>query len=84
MLRGSRVSSGEIYRPFIALIVPPLAARDLSKTTSGESWKHLNYRITIQSFSAQGTCQRGTGGESWNVEYGDSTISHKFEVLPKA
>jgi hypothetical protein len=26
----------------------------------------------------------GTGGESWNFQYGDSTISHKAEVLPEA
>jgi hypothetical protein len=46
--------------------------------------KHLNYRVTTPAFSAQQAWQRGTGGESWNVQYGDSTISHKSEVLPEA
>jgi hypothetical protein len=52
--------------------------------TSGESWKHLDYRLTTPAFSAQGVWQRGTGGESWNVQYGDSTMSRNAEVLPEA
>jgi hypothetical protein len=52
--------------------------------TSGKRWKHLNYRLTTPATSAQGVWQRGTGGESWKVQYGDSTISHKSEVLPEA
>jgi hypothetical protein len=46
--------------------------------------KHLNYRFTTPAFSAQVAWQRETGGESVNVKYGDSTISHKAEVLPEA
>jgi hypothetical protein len=46
--------------------------------------KHINYRVTTPVFSAQGEWQRGTGGKSWNDQYGDSTISHKAEVLPEA
>ena len=30
--------SGKIHRPFLALIVPPLATRISGETTSGESW----------------------------------------------
>ena len=30
--------SGKIHRPFLAHIVPPLAARISGETTSGESW----------------------------------------------
>jgi hypothetical protein len=51
--------------------------------TSGESWKHLNYRLTTSAFSAQGAWQRETGGESLNVQYVDSTISYKADVLPE-
>jgi len=46
--------------------------------------KYLNYRLTTPAFSAEGAWQRGTGGESWDVQYGDSKISHKAEVLPEA
>jgi hypothetical protein len=42
----------KIYRPFLARIVPALAARISRKTTSGESLKHLNYRLTTLAFSA--------------------------------
>jgi hypothetical protein len=56
----------------------------LSKTTSGENWKHLNYGGTTTAFSAQVAWQRGTVGKHWKVQYGDSTISHKAEVLPEA
>jgi len=30
--------SGQIHRPFLAHIVPPLATRISGETTSGESW----------------------------------------------
>jgi hypothetical protein len=52
--------------------------------TRGESWKHLNYRVTTPAFSAQGAWQGGTDGEIYNVQYGDSTISNMAEVLPEA
>jgi hypothetical protein len=32
-------------------IVPPLVVRISRKTTSGESWKHLNYRVTTSQLS---------------------------------
>jgi hypothetical protein len=48
------------------------------------TWKHLNFRVTTPAFSAYGAWQCGSGGESWNVQYGASTISHKAEVLPEA
>jgi hypothetical protein len=52
--------------------------------TIGESWKHLKYRLTTPAFSVQGAWQHGIGGESLNIQYGDSTISHKAEVLQEA
>jgi hypothetical protein len=69
---------------FSTHIVPNLAARISRKMTSGESWKKINYRITTTAFSAQGEWQRETGRGSWNVQYGDSTISHKAGVFPDA
>jgi hypothetical protein len=46
--------------------------------------KHINYRLTTPAFSDQGALQRGTDGESLKVQYGDSTISHKAEVIQEA
>jgi hypothetical protein len=37
---------------FVAHIFQHMAAKDLLKTTSGKSWKHLNYRVTSPAFSA--------------------------------
>jgi hypothetical protein len=55
-----RLNLPAISRPHISTV----GCYDLSKTTSGESWKHLNYRLTTLAFSAQGEWQRGNGGES--------------------
>jgi hypothetical protein len=43
-----RVNLPAISRPHI---VPTFVCYDLSKTTSGESWKHINYRVTTPAFS---------------------------------
>jgi hypothetical protein len=48
-----------------------LDARICRNTTSGEIWRHLNYRVTIPAFSAYGAWQRGTGGGGWIVRYGE-------------
>jgi len=71
-------------RKFLAHIVPPSAARISRRRLVAKSWKHLNYKVTTPAFSAEGAWQRGTGGESWNVKYGDDTISYKVEGLPEA
>jgi hypothetical protein len=44
----------------------------------------MNYRFRTPIFSAEGAWQRVTGGGIWKVQYEDSTISHKAEVLPEA
>jgi hypothetical protein len=60
-------------------IFPHLAARISRKLIVAKVGKHLYYMLTTAAFSAQGAWPRETGTDSWNVQYGDSTISHKAE-----
>jgi hypothetical protein len=66
-------------------IVPNMAARISLKTTSVESWKTSK----LQGYNSSFLCLRGSGSvelveKVGKSNKGDSTISHKAEVLPEA